>query len=164
MTITSQGGTLYTPDGSTKLNFPAGAVDVDTTVTYSSPGSSVSSLPFSSDPLIGSGILNDLADSGEIVTIRLFDLSAVISGTTTPVISFNLPYTLILDYTFDDMNGADEDTLTLFWQDGDTWKQISAASKDTQRDLLTFTLDHMAGFALRGEVVERFLYLPLAMR
>ena len=163
-TISAQGGTLYAPDGSTKLSFPAGAVDQDTTVTYSSPGSSSSQDLAIPGYTYDSSRQNNLTADGEIVTIRLFDLSAAISGTTTPVLSFNLPYTLTLDYTFDDLRGADEDTLNLFWRDDDTWKQLSTASHDTQRDLLTFTLDHMTAFALKGEVVERFLYLPLAMR
>ena len=163
-TISAQGGTLYAPDGSTKLSFPAGAADQDTTVTYSSPGSSSSQDLAIPGYTYDSSRQNNLTADGEIVTIRLFDLSAAISGTTTPVLSFNLPYTLTLDYTFDDLRGADEDTLNLFWRDDDTWKQLSTASHDTQRDLLTFTLDHMTAFALKGEVVERFLYLPLAMR
>ena len=163
-TISSQGGTLYAPDGSAKLSFPAGAVIQDTTLTYSSSSSTASQDLATSDRSVNTSILNDITTSGQIVTIKRFDLSAVISGTNTPVVSFNLPYTLTLDYTFDDLDGASEDTFNLFWQDGDSWEQLSTNSHDRERDILTFTLDHMTAFALRGEMVERFLYLPLAWR
>ena len=56
-----------------------------------------------------------------LAAVRLFDLSAVVSGTTTPVTEFLKPYTLTVRYTEDERGGALEETLARYWWDGSAW-------------------------------------------
>jgi len=139
--IFPEGGTLVAPGSRAQLDVPPGAVDQTTVVTYTE------AVP---------------SPAGDLFGVRFFDLSAVISGTTTPVTSFNAPYTLTINYTDAEEGAAIEDTLRLYWRDGDRWILEPTGSVDAAQNRLTAYPDHMTLFAVLGET--RRVYLPLAWR
>jgi len=145
------GGSLLTPDGAAALDFPPGAVDEPTRVTYDSDGSTLQA-----------GAAAALAPADDRVVIRAFDLSAVISGTTTPVRSFSEPYTVTLYYTDEDRGSAIESTLDLYWWDGSAWLPEPSCQLYQDEDRLMANLDHMTLFAVMGQTHP--CYLPLVVR
>jgi streptogramin lyase len=128
-------------DGSTSVNFPSGSVDLPTTLTYTTTVASPTG------DLLGIG--------------HFFGMSAVISGTTTPVTSFNQPFTVTVEYTEAESGGVDESTLGLYWWNGSTW-QLASSTRDPFDNRVTATLNHLTRFAVLGGKLH--LYLPLLMR
>lgn len=132
------GGDLISPDNRVQLAFPPGAVDETTWVTYTSEGTCYGA---------------DLAGA------LCFDLSAVITGTNTPVTHFNQPYTAAIYYTPDLLGPAIESTLGLYWFDGSGWVREPTSLLDLAGKRVTAAPDHMTAFALMGET--RRVLLPL---
>ena len=132
------GGTLNSIDGSTKVVFPPGAVSVETTLTYTAE-----------QPMP----TGDLEHIG-----HFFEMSAVISGTTTPVTSFSQPFTVTVEYTDAEVGVISEPTLSLYSWNGSAWVGESS-TLDTTANLVTSTLDHLTHFAVLGETNR--IYLPL---
>jgi ligand-binding sensor domain-containing protein len=127
-------------DGSTSVDFPSGAVGDETTLTYTTTVASP---------------IGDLLGIG-----HFFAMSAVISGTTTPV-TFNKPFTVTVEYTEAESGGVDESTLGLYWWNGSAWQPASSTC-DPFDNRVTATLDHLTKFAILGGKLH--LYLPLLMR
>lgn len=94
------------------------------------------------------------------IFVHLFDPSAVISGTTTPVTSFDKPYTI--SYMDAEKGAAIESTLTLYWWDGGQWVLEPTSRVDAAENRLTATPDHMTLFAVLGETKR--VYLLSVMR
>lgn len=138
---TTKDMSLLSIDGSTTVDVPASAVDQPTTLIYTT------TMPFATGDLLGIG--------------HFFAMSAVISGTTTPVTSFNQPYTVTVEYTDEESAGVDESTLSLYWWDGSEWQQATSTCDPIDNRVIA-TLDHLTKFAVLGE--EPRLYLPLVMR
>lgn len=138
----SSGGSLTSADGSTAVILPAGAVTTDTVVTYTPT--------------------QPAATAGLVGIAHFFDLTAVISGTTTPVTTFQLPYTITVDYTDAEKGAAIESTLGLYWWNGNQWLQEPTNRLDAANNRLTATPDHMTLFAVLGETTR--VYLPLLLR
>jgi Tol biopolymer transport system component len=139
--VLPSGGYLTSADESLSLEFPAGAVEQPTVVTYSQV-----------DPL----------PTGDLLGVRFFDLSAVIQGTTTPVTSFDEPYTATIYYTDAERGTAIESSLRLYWQDGDQWLPEPTSHVSSAENRLTATPSHMTLFAVLGETDR--VYLPVVMR
>jgi len=139
--LPGSGVQLPSPDGRAKADFPTGAVNQNTIVTYTSAKAS---------------------NVGDDFHLLAFDLSAVISGTTTPVTTFEKPYTITVGYLDTEKAGAMEDTLALYWWNDDHWELEPTAAVFTQTNTLTATPSHMTLFTLKGET-ER-IFLPLAIR
>ena len=139
--LPASGGEVTSPDGSAKASFPPGAVDQPTTVTYSKASAS---------------------PTGDLFGARFFDLSAIISGTTTPVTSTNKPYTITVNYTDREKGVAIENTLRLYWWEGGQWTLEPTSSVDMANNRLTAHPDHMTLFAVLGETKR--VYLPLVLR
>lgn len=135
-TITpDSGGKLISADGSTTVEFPAGAVAQDTVVTYT---------PMQPSP------------AGELAGIgHFFDLSATPAG-------FLKAYTVTVEYTDEELCGAIEDTLGLYWRDGGEWLLEPTSGVQVAENRVTATLDHMTLFAVLGQTHR--VYLPLVMR
>jgi hypothetical protein len=136
-------GKLSSIDGSTRVIVPAASVSQDTIVTYTPEGRSAT------DPL---------ADIG-----HFFELSAVISGTTTPVTSFSPPYTITVNYAGENTELVFDDTLGLYWWDGGQWNLEPTSVVDTTNLRVTASPSHMTLFAVLGEG-WKLTYVPLVLK
>jgi hypothetical protein len=141
--LASSGGTVRSPDRLAKAEFPAGSVDQDAEVTIE---------PANSPP------------TGQRFGVYIFDMSAVISGTTTPVTSFDPDYTLTVKYTEMLRSAAIESTLALYWWDNAAgeWVEESTSGLDTATKTVSATVDHMTYFGLLGDSL--LTYVPLTLR
>jgi hypothetical protein len=137
-------GKLISIDGSTRVIVPAASVSQDTIVTYTPMA------PSATDPL---------ADIG-----HFFELSAVISGTTTPVTSFSPPYTITMSYAGENTETVLDDTLGLYWWQGGQWVLEPTSSVDTTNYRVTATPNHMTLFSALGEERWKWTYVPLALK
>ena len=147
--IPSTGGKLIVPPQPTSspscyrtlLNFGSGSVDQSTIVTYTET--------------------THRQPGGELYGMRFFTLTAVISGTTTPVTSFDPPYILTANYSQPEVGPIEENTLSLYrWASGQ-WND-EGVFLDTTNNSLTDLLNHMSLFAILGETNP--VYLPLILR
>jgi ligand-binding sensor domain-containing protein len=136
-------GKLTSIDGSTRVIVPAASVSQDTIVTYTPMTSSAT------DPL---------ADIG-----HFFELSAVISGTTTPVTSFSPGYTITVNYAGENTELAFNDTLGLYWWDGGQWNLEPTSVVDTTNLRVGASPSHMTLFAVLGEG-WKLTYVPLVLK
>ncbi len=141
--VLPEGGELVSPDSSARLDFLAGSVEQPTLVTYTGAGKCT-----------GEGLAG----------ILCFDLTAVISGTTTPVSSFDPPYTVTISYTAAIPGPAIESTLGLYCFDGSQWNREPTSELDLADQRVTASPDHMTAFALMGETRQVMLPLVLANR
>lgn len=139
--IPPEGGSLRGPEDRAQIDFPSGAVDQTTVVSYAE------TVP---------------SPAGELYGVRFFQLSAVISGTTTPVTSSSVPYTITINYTDGETGAAIESTLGLYWQEGSQWVLEPTSSVDVASNRLTASPDHMTLFAVLGE--NKWVYLPLVLK
>lgn len=141
--LPSTGAHLPAPDGRAKADFPAGVVSQSTIVTYT--GAKASNV-------------------GDDFHLFSFDLSAVISGTTTPVTTFAKPYTLTVGYLDTEKAGAIEDTLALYWWNDGGWELEPTTAVSTQTNTLTATPSHMTLFSVRGQTKRVFLPVAIQVR
>jgi len=139
--IPPEGGSLDAPGNRAQLDFPSGAVDQTTVVTYTETSSWA---------------------TGDLFGVCFFDLSAERVSDGAPVTSFSLSYTITVNYTDAEKGAAIESTLGLYWQDGANWVLVPTSSVDAANNRLTATADHMTLFAVLGET--RRVYLPIVMR
>ncbi len=136
-------GRLTSIDCSTCVTIRAGAVVSDTVVTYTPMTPSAT------------GALGHIG--------HFFDLSAVISGTTTPVTSFTPPYTITMSYAGENTETVLDDTLGLYWWQGGQWVLEPTSSVDTTNYRVTATPNHMTLFSALGEEWRR-AYVPLVLK
>ena len=137
-------GRLTSIDGSTFVIVPGDSVSQDTIVTYTPMG------PSATDPL------------GEIG--HFFDLSAVVSGTTTPVTSFSPNYTISINYAGENTEAVLDDTLGLYWWEGGQWHLEPTSAVDTTNYRVTAAPSHMTLFAALGEERWKWTYVPLVLK
>jgi hypothetical protein len=138
--LASSGGTVHSPDRLAKVDFPAGSVDQDVEVTIS---------PAHSPP------------TGHQFAVYLFDMTAVISGTETPVVTTEDPYSMTVKYTSQTKRAAIEDTIGLYSWDGSAWVD-EGGTLDTATREVSATLDHMTYFGLLGDT--NLAYIPVTMK
>ena len=131
-----QSKVILSIDGSTSVTFPQGAVSQITTITYTTTQAT------STGSLTGIG--------------HFFDMSAVISGTNTPVTSFNKTYTITVEYTDVQRGPAIESTLSLYSWNGSSWSPVPS-NRDPVNNVVTAVLDHMTRFAVLGETYRSYL-------
>ncbi len=153
-TMSVSGGTqTFTATGGvrTTIQIPSGALSETTTFTYT---------------LIASTIPYPLT-SGFGYAGRSFELvaSSPLSGQIT----------VTLEYLDQDWIGAgidDENTLRLYYWDGNTWDNVANAcgppiptyAPDTDNNLLAAPICHLSYFALLGKTGQPIVYLPLILR
>jgi hypothetical protein len=113
-------------------------------------------------PLADSTLRSDAgrqATGTELRPIRTFELTGVISGTTTPLDGFNDWFTLQVETTDKELAGIIPNTLALYWWDGSQWqKQYDVSDVPVGS---TYS-NHTGRFALMGE--SYLVYLPLLKR
>jgi PKD repeat protein len=148
-TVTPNEGTLATQDGSFEAFFPTGAVTQTVYVTYTAH-------------LTPSQPLTD-----GLALMRDFTLEAR-TGDGTPVLRFDKPYTITLNYT--DAEAAarelDETSLKLIYWDGGAWVDAlpcDGCVVDTSANSITIVLDYVGEFALVG-AQQRKVFLPIITR
>jgi len=142
--ITESGGSIYAFSGDTYVEFPAGAVKEDVTITHT--------------PQKGTA-------SGDMVGVTFFDLSAEKTNDGTPVTNFDQPYTITMFYTDADIVGIQESTLGLYWLNSGEWEKINFSDLDQTENQVSASLDHMTEFALIGEssIKDYFINLPFVI-
>ena len=102
-----------------------------------------------------------LSASSELFTVRNFEISAVISGSTTPVTSFNSSYVINIYYTDKEKGGAIESKLRLYRWTGAGWQLESSFVTESMNTLQAYPT--RAGvFAVMGETSR--VYLPIVIR
>ncbi len=141
-TIGTSGGSLTSYDGDTVINIPAGTFDDDVILTQT--------------PSYGIPPGGDLAGFGLV-----FDLEAKYAGSGLPA-SPSQPYQISINYSEDDLGIIPEETLALYYWDGDQWVKEPTSAVDTDLNIITATPDHFSNWSTLGEV-ER-TYLPLITR
>jgi len=141
-TIGTSGGSLTSYDGDTVINIPAGTFDDDVILIQT--------------PSYGMLPGGDLAGFGLV-----FDLEAVYADSGLPA-SPSQPYEISISYSEDDLGIIPEETLALYYWDGDQWVKEPSSVVDTDLNIVTATPDHFSNWSTLGEV-ER-TYLPLTIR
>ena len=134
------GGTVHSPDRLAKAEFPAGSVDQNTEVTIT---------PANSPP------------TGDKFGVYIFDMSAVISGTTTAVTTTSDLYSMTVKYTSQTKRAAIEDTIGLYSWDGSEWVD-EGGTLVTETRTVSASLDHMTYFGLLGD--SHLAYIPVTLR
>lgn len=83
----------------------------------------------------------------------------------TSVTSFSNPFSITVDYNEGDLNGIEEDSLTMAYWDtaAEEWQTI-ATEVDTQTNRIISTLDHLTTFAVLEQVGDHRIYVPLLIR
>ncbi len=148
--IETEGGDLTSYNGDTTVQIPSGAITGTIVITHT-PATGISP----------SGNLNSIGD--------MFDLTAVYTGAdpgTAGLPAQIVPgytYTVTVGYSGTQLGPTIEDTLGLYWWDGDTWSQQGITnSVNTTDDVVTAQVNHFSRFAVLGET--RRVYLPVVLR
>ncbi len=148
----ASGGILNASEGNIVLDFPTGAVTTTTTITYTpqtTPTPAVGSLTF----------------AGVSFRVTASDSHG------DPVVHFNQPFSLTLQYDDSDWINAGmttETELNLYYWDPNLGQWVgmlpcAGCSLDTGNNILVVVLDHLTEFALLGEP-KYGIYLPLVLR
>lgn len=150
-----EGGELVVvdDDGATvTVEIPPGAVSEAVQLTYSS-------LPEVVDPPA------DFYFAG-----RAFALEAYAEGRLQGSVVFQQPVTLTVEYVGADVEGLDEETLTLRYWDGAAWATdgVTVVQQDVDHHRLVTHIEHLSEFALfvqppQKEIIHQ-VYLPLVER
>jgi photosystem II stability/assembly factor-like uncharacterized protein len=99
----------------------------------------------------------DIPSFGEMVGIgHTFDITAVYSSTGQPA-QPTQPYTIIIRYTDGEKGSVTENTLALYYWDGNQWVMETSSVVDTQNNTLTATPSHFSLWAVMGETQRVFL-------
>ena len=149
----AEGGSLIAPDHSAELYFFPGTVSVPVEVTYRETDSSASSI---------SNISTGSASAEDLFTLRTFDISAVISGTTTLVNSFDSSYQVKINYTDKERGSAIENKLGLYRWDGGEWQLETTSSVSEFTQIVTASPTQTGLFAVMGETNR--IYLPIVVQ
>ena len=141
-TVTTNLGALET-----ELTFPPGAVTQTVTIVVA--------------PAITQPTTGDFQVLGKVFTIN------AMTSDGSPVTHFTKPFTLVVTYTDDEVQGIDEERLTLhYWHEGEQRWIAIPTTVDAANNRLTATLDHLTTFAvLQGQVnTPAQIFLPLVQR
>ncbi len=148
-----QGGSLQDELGRIKVQFPAGAVNEETTI-------------FLTD-------VDTDSTNGNSNQLRRFVLEGV-DADGEVVDTFDAAYSMELHYTDEELAaaGLDESSLQCSWLDNTTgeWQAVPS-TVDTENNIVTCQVDHFTEFALRGEaalveqpVMDNVVFLPVVVR
>jgi oligopeptide transport system substrate-binding protein len=143
--ITTGGGSLTSYTGDTTVTIPPDTFTETVVITQEStpvaqPGGNLAS--------VGDG----------------FDITAIYSDTGEPAQPApGQTYTITVQYTDAERSTIKEDTLALYWWDGNAWSQQGITSTvDTIGKVVTAQVDHLSTFAVLGETHR--VFLPIVMR
>lgn len=146
----SAGVTVSSIDDAISANFPAGAFSSTVRVTLTP--------------------LPALANGGPVSLGRTFRLEAAVEGTGTPVNTAALPYTLSVQYGGGEVWSIQEETLALYWWDGQQWVRETVSMVDSTLNRVSAVISHLGLFSVWGEaappppvVISYPVYLPLIL-
>jgi subtilisin family serine protease len=137
-TVTAgEGGQLRSDDGTFTVDFPAGAVGGDTTVSVGKQ----------TEP---SAAMGGLSFAGNSISISAKDANG------NPVTTFARPFTLVVKYNDSDWQNAgitDEANLNVYFYRDGLWSPLfpcDGCSRDMDKNEFTLKLDHLTEFAVAG--------------
>ncbi len=149
-TVTAgEGGQLRSDDGSFNVDFPAGAVSGDTTISIAKqvePSAEMTGLSF----------------AGKAISITAKDANG------NPVTTFAQPFTLVVKYEDSDWQNAgitDEANLNVYFYKDGVWTSLfpcAGCTHDMDKNEFTLKLDHLTEFAVAG--VNFKIVLPAVYR
>jgi PKD repeat protein len=156
----SIGGPSLKPGGDLTINIPIG--NLDTTVEV--PGQAVTATttfvytPTTSAP--------NIAPPEYTFAGRGFKIVAYQWGEPQPGFTFHRPITLTVRYSDDDVDDLDEESLALFYRDGDAWRTdgLIVTRRFTETNEVVVRAGHLTEFGLFGKERGYQVYLPLVMR
>jgi hypothetical protein len=145
-TVPVSGGSFTPSVDGTSYIFPAGAFTDTVTITYV--------------PLFP----EDAPSPGDLVGIHhFFRVTAVYSGTGQMAQPApGQTYTLTVQYIDAERGPAIEETLALYYWDGNRWMKETTSILDTEANIVTAQPDHFSIWAVLGET--RRVYMPLVFR
>ena len=126
---------------------PTGAVAADTQVVVTP------------DLLVGG------APSGFRLGNLAFSIQAYLAGSQSAVdLTFTTPVQIILNYTSASQGVLTEDSLTLFYWDGNSWTDATCGPvvRNPANDRITVPVCHFSDFALGG--TSRSIFIPVTRR
>jgi hypothetical protein len=99
-----------------------------------------------------------------------FDLSAIDFGETLPGFTFLKPVTVTINYADPDVAGLQEDTLLLFYWDGNQWLDAATTCtpnstylRDLDANRISLPICHLSSFGLFAEP-KIWQFLPFVVR
>ena len=131
-------GILTAPDGSASLSFPLNWANERTMVTYAQRAA---------------------RPVGGLYGARMFEVTAV-PDSAHPLTDVDA-YAMTLNYTDFELGGAIEETLDLYWWDGNNWQPEPTAALNVTNDEVTAVPEHTGLFAILGET--NTIYLPVVL-
>jgi hypothetical protein len=146
--IPVEGGTLTSTLDDTTYQFPDGTFSRAVVVTHTVR------LP------------ETLPPAGDLVDIQhAFEATAAYSDSSEPAQPVpGASYTITIGYTDEEKGPAAEETLQLYYWDGNTWSQDGILSSDVDQtaNQVTSRVNHFSLFAIFGET--RQIFLPVVIR
>jgi hypothetical protein len=139
---------LEATDHSATFTFYSGAVEQTSVVTYAE-----------GPPRMGR---QALAAETTLRPIREFELTGVISGTSTDLDRFRQIVSVRMETTARERAGVILDTVSLYWWDGSAWVKQSGTIDPMYPDVFDGGTTHTGRFALMGQSWS--VYLPLVKR
>jgi len=131
--------TLTNPDGSkVKLTIPAGAVSENTTFTVERVDIDLINPP---SPESGLFLINGL----------VYEIKAERGGKF--ITTFDKPLILIFTYTDEQTEGLDENSLKIYYWNGENWIVLENSKVDVDNNTITASIDHLTLFALIGSKI-----------
>ena len=143
-TVPDTGGSLESLEDTTSYEFVADTFTEEVIVTHT-PLSPVE-LPSTGD-LTGTGHFYSLEATLEDVPVQPEE-----------------PYTVTIEYTDGELDNVIEETLALYYWDGDSWELEPTSEVNIDTNTLTATPDHFSYWAVLGEPSTMFIYLPVIVR
>jgi hypothetical protein len=134
---------------SVAVEVPASAVTATTTFIYTP----TTDTPHTSPP--------DYGFAG-----RGFDLTAYQYGEPQPGFTFEQPITFTVRYSDEDVESLDEESLALFYRDGEAWRTdgLTVTRRLTETNEVVVRAGHLTEFGLFGQERGYRVYLPLVLR
>lgn len=138
----ASGGVLTTTDGgkNIEVEVPAGAssddqVFIQTNILDKTTAQAALSLPAGKSKWLGSAA----------------QINALTDATTPKSDAFNEPVEVTLEYTDDELNGTDENSLKIYRHDGTTWYELDNCSVNTVDNVVTCYTTRFSTFGIFGE-------------
>ena len=142
--IPVEGGELLSPEDTTTYTFDADTFSEEVTVTH---------VPLSP---VDVPSFEDLRSAG-----HTYSAEAMLEDV---LVDPALPYTVVIEYTDSEVGGILEDTLALYYWDGDSWEPEPTSVLDIDANTLTATPDHFSYWAVLGEPSTFFTFIPVVRK
>lgn len=101
---------------------------------------------------------NNAGPTGFRLAGHAFEINAFVGGVPAPDFAFSKPVTVTIEYSDAELAGVWEDTLALYYQDGNDWVDAadscsppSVYTHDETNNVISVPICHLSTFALNGE-------------